>query len=83
MKMLIKNVTAVLPDGSTPVTNIMIDRNKIAGMGEVPDDFRPAKIIDGTNHLAIPGFVNAHTHASMTLLRSYADDMALMDWVNK
>ena len=83
MKMLIKNVTAVLPDGSTPVTNIMIDKNKIAGIGEVPEDFRPAKVIDGTNHLAIPGFVNAHTHASMTLLRSYADDMALMDWLNK
>ena len=32
--------------------------------------------------LAIPGFVNAHTHASMTLLRSYADDMELMTWLN-
>jgi len=33
--------------------------------------------------LAIPGLVNAHTHAAMTLFRSYADDMALMDWLNQ
>lgn len=82
MKTLIKNVCAVMPDGTTPVTNIMIDNNRIAGIGDVPEDFRPGKVIDGTDHLAIPGFVNAHTHTSMTLLRSYADDMALMDWLN-
>jgi cytosine/adenosine deaminase-related metal-dependent hydrolase len=32
-------------------------------------------VIDGTDKLAVPGMVNAHTHAAMTLLRSYADDM--------
>ncbi len=82
MKTLIKDVHAVLPDGTTAVTNIMLDGTNIAAMGEVPESFRPAKVIDGKNHLAVPGFVNAHTHASMTLLRSYADDMALMDWLN-
>ena len=39
------------------------------------------KVIDGTDKLATAGFVNAHTHVSMTLLRSYADDMKLMDWL--
>ena len=82
MKTLIKNVYTVLPDGSTPLTNIMIDQDKITAIGDVPEDFHAGKIIDGTNRLAIPGFVNAHTHTSMTLLRSYADDMALMDWLN-
>ena len=38
-------------------------------------------MIDGTDKLATAGFVNAHTHVSMTLLRSYADDMKLMDWL--
>ena len=28
-------------------------------------------------HLLLPGFVNLHTHAAMTLLRGYADDMSL------
>ncbi|MCB6502482.1 amidohydrolase family protein, partial [Colidextribacter sp. 210702-DFI.3.9] len=32
-------------------------------------------------HLLAPGLVNAHTHIAMTLFRSYADDMLLMDWL--
>lgn len=42
MKTLIKNVYAFLPDGTTPLTNILIDRDKIVGVGEVPADFRAA-----------------------------------------
>ena len=81
MKTLIKNVHALLPDGTTPLTNIMIEGDRIKAMGEVPDGFLPDKTIDGKDHFAIPGLVNAHTHASMNLLRSYADDMELMDWL--
>lgn len=33
------------------------------------------------SHALLPGLINAHTHASMTLLRGYADDLALMDWL--
>ncbi len=33
-------------------------------------------------HALIPGLVNAHTHAAMTLLRGIADDRSLMDWLN-
>ena len=33
-------------------------------------------------HLLIPGFINAHTHAAMTLLRGLADDLPLHDWLN-
>ena len=32
-------------------------------------------------HAVMPGLINAHTHASMNLLRGYADDLALMDWL--
>jgi len=38
-------------------------------------------VIDGDGAIAIPGFVNTHTHAAMTLLRGYADDMVLQDWL--
>ncbi len=34
-------------------------------------------------HVLIPGFVNAHTHAPMTLLRGLADDLPLMTWLNQ
>ncbi|MGZ5700161.1 MAG: amidohydrolase family protein, partial [Burkholderiales bacterium] len=33
------------------------------------------------DHVVIPGLVNLHTHAAMTLLRGLADDKALMDWL--
>ena len=39
--------------------------------------------IDRPNHILIPGLVNAHTHAGMSLLRGYADDLALMTWLER
>lgn len=33
------------------------------------------------DHVMIPGLVNLHTHAAMTLMRGMADDLALMDWL--
>ncbi len=40
-------------------------------------------IIDGDGAVALPGLVNTHTHAAMTLLRGYADDMILQDWLSQ
>lgn len=37
--------------------------------------------IDGRGKALLPGFVNTHTHAAMTLLRGYADDMELQAWL--
>ncbi|MDD6812412.1 MAG: amidohydrolase [Lachnospiraceae bacterium] len=39
--------------------------------------------IDCEGNLLMPGFKDAHTHSAMTVLRSYADDMPLQDWLNK
>jgi 5-methylthioadenosine/S-adenosylhomocysteine deaminase len=35
------------------------------------------------DHILVPGLVNAHTHAAMTLLRGYADDLALKPWLEE
>lgn len=35
------------------------------------------------NHILMPGFVNAHGHAAMSLLRGFADDLPLMIWLEK
>ncbi len=44
----------------------------------------PAEMqISGNGKAAIPSFINGHTHAAMTLLRGYADDMHLQDWLEK
>lgn len=38
--------------------------------------------IDCKGNLLMPGFKNAHTHSGMTLLRSFADDLPLQEWLN-
>jgi len=38
-------------------------------------------IAAGSHDLVIPGLINGHGHAAMTLLRGIADDLALMDWL--
>ena len=83
MNLLIKNVQTFLPNGEVKEKNIIIEENIIKAVADaVPADFKADKVIDGKDKFAVPGLVNAHTHASMTLLRSYADDMSLMPWLN-
>jgi len=56
---------------------------KVGPEGTIPSDWNPGKIINGKNFLCLPGLINCHTHAAMTLLRSYADDLPLMYWLEK
>jgi len=44
--------------------------------------FKPERHLQLKNHLLIPGLINLHTHAAMTLLRGLADDLPLMDWLH-
>ena len=41
-----------------------------------------ARVIDASGHLVIPGLVNTHGHAAMSLLRGLADDLPLLTWLN-
>lgn len=41
------------------------------------------RVIELPGHLLIPGLVNAHTHAAMTLMRGLADDLPLMTWLHQ
>jgi len=45
------------------------------------EDYQPSVMIERPEHALLPGFVNAHTHAAMTLLRGLADDMPLEAWL--
>ena len=51
--------------------------------GEARARYRPAQRIALDEHILIPGLVNLHTHAAMTLMRGLADDLPLMDWLQK
>lgn len=44
--------------------------------------YQDAEVFDLSNHVLMPGLINSHTHASMSLFRGLADDLPLMDWLN-
>ena len=41
-----------------------------------------ARVCHLESHVLIPGLINLHTHAAMTLMRGLADDLKLMDWLS-
>ena len=45
--------------------------------------YRAARAIDATGRVVMPGLVNTHGHAPMVLYRGLADDLALMEWLQK
>ena len=77
MTILIKNVLL-----NKTICDIFIEGNTISKIGENLN-VGSHKIIDGSNKAAVPGMTNAHTHAAMTLMRGYADDMPLMPWLQE
>lgn len=82
---LIKNVTAVTMDDENTVLNdacITIRDGKITYVGtELPRE-EAKEVIDGQGMIAMPGLVNTHSHAAMSLMRGYADDYVLQEWLN-
>ncbi len=64
-------------------TNIYIEENKITHIGELNEDIEVTRTIDGKNKVAMPGLINAHTHVGMSLLRNYADDLPLHEWLTE
>lgn len=86
MAILIKNINIIPMDGvndSIENSNIYIKEDKIIHIGELRENLEVSRIIDGWNKVAMPGLVNAHTHVGMSLLRNYADDLPLHDWLTK
>jgi 5-methylthioadenosine/S-adenosylhomocysteine deaminase len=68
----------VYPNGLVAVDG---DRIRFAGDGADAPDLIGYTQVDVTGRIVIPGIVNTHCHAAMTLLRGYADDMRLMEWL--
>tara|TARA_R110002096_G_scaffold5508_5_gene25743 strand:- start:13243 stop:14676 length:1434 start_codon:yes stop_codon:yes gene_type:complete len=63
---------------------VAIDDGVILAVGAADDivaQYPAAETIDGTGRVVMPGLINGHSHAAMTLLRGVADDLALMDWL--
>lgn len=63
--------------------DLAVSGGKIAAVGQAPESFRADDIVDGRGKVAAPGFFNAHTHAPMTLVRGWAEDLPLDRWFNE
>ena len=73
---LLKNVTL---DGRD--CNILVDGNRFKDI-DAPANVEGAEVVDCSDLAIVPAFYNAHAHNAMTLLRGYADDIALSTWLN-
>ncbi len=62
--------------------DILITGNRIEKIGPAAPGAADT-VIDGRRLAAIPAFANAHTHAAMVLMRGYADDLGLDQWLNE
>jgi 5-methylthioadenosine/S-adenosylhomocysteine deaminase len=69
----------IIPKGAVAVTG-----DTITAVGTAADlrTTSARETIDAAGGIIMPGLVNTHTHAAMTLFRGLADDLPLMDWLN-
>ena len=84
-KTILKSV--LLPKkGASPVrADILIVGKVFEKVNRVlePADYEGAEVVDCSNFAIMPAFYNGHTHAAMSLLRGFADDMELGKWLNE
>ena len=86
MSILFTNVTAVTMDPENPVLKdafVAVEGNKIASIGDQRPDGEFERVIDCGGKAMLPGFVNAHTHVPMTLMRGYGGGCDLHTWLNQ
>jgi 5-methylthioadenosine/S-adenosylhomocysteine deaminase len=65
---------------------VMVDAGRIVDILHADlarQRYQPSEWVHRPDHVLMPGLVNAHTHAPMTLLRGFADDLPLMEWLNE
>ena len=67
-----------------PAGAVAICADRIAAVGKADEIAagKPGRVIDARGGIIMPGLVNTHTHAAMTLFRGLADDLPLMTWLN-
>lgn len=85
-KWLIKNGAFAVLDTNKPVIHgyMLIEGDKITYIGEErPEGVEGAETFDGKGLLFLPGLINTHGHAAMSLLRGYGDDLALQVWLQE
>ena len=89
VSLIVTGGTVVTVDGGDRILApgaLAVDGRDIVAV-DTPDEiarrFTASDTIDATGRVVIPGLINTHTHAPMVLYRGLADDLALMDWLQK
>lgn len=87
MAVLLRDVYAAYdPDTGVVLrgVNVYVDSGFVEYVGEgLPPGAKSDYVIDCRGKIVLPGFSNTHTHLGMTVLRGYADDLPLRDWLQK
>jgi 5-methylthioadenosine/S-adenosylhomocysteine deaminase len=89
VSLVVANGTVVTVDGERrviPRGAVAIDGRDIVAVDTadaIAATFRGRETIDAAGSVVMPGLINTHTHAPMVMFRGLADDLALMDWLQK
>src|SRR3954447_26304662 len=87
--LIVANGTVVTVDGARrvlPRGSVAIDGRDIVAVDTadaIAARYRGRDTIDAAGAVVMPGLINTHTHAPMVLYRGLADDLALMEWLQK
>ena len=85
-RILIRDCT-LLTDSAAPLHHhyfVTIEGPVVSSLGPMADcpDPKDFCLIEGQAKLVMPGLVNGHNHAAMTLFRGFADDLSLHSWLH-
>ena len=87
--LVVTNATVITMDAASRVLApgaVAIDGRDIVAVDSaaaIARQFTARDTIDAKGQVVLPGLINTHTHAPMVLYRGLADDLALMDWLQK
>jgi len=77
--------TSDLEDQLLSDHSVVIENDKIIDLvpqSKVFDEYEANETYQLTDHILIPGLINTHTHAAMSLFKGFADDLPLQEWLN-
>jgi len=84
MDILFSDIIVLTMDDAGPVLRhgyVGIEGRKVTYVGDKPPAKPAARVINGSRRLLMPGLINSHSHLPMALLRGYADDYRLQEWL--
>jgi 5-methylthioadenosine/S-adenosylhomocysteine deaminase len=84
MDILFKDIILITMDGARPVLThgyVGVNGKKVSYVGDKAPAETATRVISGSRRLLMPGLINSHSHLPMSLLRGYADDYRLQEWL--